>query len=64
MALIKVRGWQLLMITMIAIPILSKLAKQIEEKAEKTEAEWDDVLAGAFRTVIEFLKSSEAFEKT
>lgn len=64
MALIKVRAWQRILITLLVIPALDKIAAILFKKAEETPGEWDDLLAGAFKTVIEFLRSPEAFEET
>lgn len=64
MALIKVRGWQLFLINIIVVPVLMKVAVALKEQAKKTPNEWDDIMAAAFESVIEFLKSPEAFEKT
>lgn len=64
MAIVKLRSWQLILIKLIVLPVLRKLGDQLEKKAVETPQEWDDVIAGAFKTVVEFLNSSEAFEET
>lgn len=64
MSLIKLRGWQLMLVKAIALPVLKKLSAQIKAKADASPAEWDDVIAGAFETVVAFLESPEAFEET
>ncbi len=64
-ALIRLRGWQLMLVRAIAIPILRKIASDMEKRAKATkDNKWDDVLAGAFSTVVEFLSSPETFERT
>jgi len=64
MAVIKLRGWQLILVRAIVLPVLERICKGIEEKAAATPEEWDDVLAGAFRTVVEFLKGPGSMEET
>lgn len=64
MGLIKLRKWELILARMVAIPTLEKIVAAMEAKAKQTPGTWDDVLAGAFRAVIEFLKSPETMEET
>ena len=64
MGLVKVKGWQLSLIRMIVLPVLSRIHAILEKKAQETPEEWDDVLAAAFKIVIEFLKSPQVFEET
>jgi len=64
MGVIKLRKWELILVRMVALPTLERVARTMEEKAKQTPASWDDILAGAFRAVIEFLKSPEAIEET
>jgi hypothetical protein len=53
-----------MLINLLVIPILEKVAKALEEKAAETPAEWDDVVAGALRTVIEFFKTPGVVKET
>jgi len=63
MGLIKVRSWVMTLISLLVVPSLQKIYSQLKEKADATPETWDDVLAGAFKTVIDFLGSPEAFEE-
>ena len=62
--MIKLRKWQLVLIYMLCLPILDKICSALQKKAQETPEEWDDVLVGAFKVVIEFLKAPETFEET
>jgi len=63
-ALIKLRGWQLMLVKLIALPILRKVVIATKAKAAETPNDWDDILGNAFEVVINFLESPEAFEET
>lgn len=64
MGLIKIRGWQLILITLIVIPVLRRVADVLDKKAKETPGEWDDIAVGALKTAIEVLQSPEIFEQT
>ncbi|MFH1640605.1 MAG: hypothetical protein ABIA66_01440 [Candidatus Omnitrophota bacterium] len=63
-ALAKVRGWQLVLIKVIVVPILKMLSSALKKRAAETPDEWDDIAAAAFETVVAFLESPESFEET
>lgn len=52
-----------LIVSMVVVPVLEKLATDLEEKAKKTPETWDDVLCGAFKTVVEALRSPGFFSE-
>ena len=52
----------IMLIGIIVVPVLSKICVALKEKAQQTPETWDDVLVGAFETVLEFLKSPGIFE--
>lgn len=56
-ALVTLPQYAIMLIEMVAVPILDKIATQLEASAAKTPETWDDTLAGAFRVVVEALKS-------
>lgn len=60
--MVKVPTWALFVISAVAVPILDKIATQLEAYSTKTPETWDDVLAGAFRTVVDALKTGSIFE--
>jgi len=63
--MIKLRGWELMLVRMLALPILEKLIDMLVEKAESdSEDNWMDVVANSMKIVIEFLKAPETFEET
>lgn len=59
--MIKVAGYIIVLLGMVVIPILDRVATALEEAAKKTPESYDDILAGAFRTVVDALKSGEIF---
>ena len=52
----------IMLIGIIVVPVLTKICVALKEKAAQTPETWDDVLVGAFETVLEFLKSPGIFE--
>ena len=60
--MIKVPSYLLLLVSLLVVPILDRVAAALEEQAKKTPESWDDVLAGAFRTVVDALKTGSIFE--
>jgi hypothetical protein len=48
---------------LVAIPILKKVADALEQHVEESEAEWDNVLVGALKTVIEFFETPDVFQE-
>ncbi|MDY6862912.1 MAG: hypothetical protein SV062_07985 [Thermodesulfobacteriota bacterium] len=62
--MIKLRGWEMALVRKIALPILRKVSGTLKEKAEATPETWDDVLAGAFDTVVSFLEAPDTFGET
>ena len=52
----------IMLIGIIVVPVLSKICIALKEKASQTPETWDDVLVGAFETVLEFLKTGGVFE--
>lgn len=64
MAYVKMRGWQLFLISALVIPILDRLATQLEKNAPTTPEQWDDIAAGALRVVVDLLKNGKLFEET
>lgn len=60
--IVKLPSYAVMLIGMVAVPILDKIATQLEAQAAKTPETWDDVLSGAFRTVVDALKSGVLFE--
>ena len=62
MGMIKVKKWELLLITRLGIPILKKISYWVTKKAEEdTEENWLDGIAAALSIVIEFLEDPEVF---
>lgn len=59
--MIKVAGYIIVLLGLVVVPILDKAAIALEEAAKKTPESYDDILAGAFRTVVDALKSGEIF---
>jgi hypothetical protein len=57
----KLAPYLILLIGLLVVPVLEKIALQLEAKAKQTPEEWDDIAAGAFRTVIEFFKTPDIF---
>lgn len=64
MAILKLRGWELMLIKAVGLPILSKIVEILKERAAETETKLDDALVGAFETVIMVLSNPEMFEET
>jgi len=58
----KLPQYIILLIGVIVVPVLSKVCTTLKEKAAKTPEEWDDILVGAFETVLEFFKNPGVFE--
>jgi len=46
----------------IVVPVLIRVCAALKEKAAQTPADWDDIVVGAFETVLEFLKNPGLFE--
>ncbi len=46
----------------LVVPTLSKICEELKKKAAETPATWDDLVVGAFETVLEFLKTPGIFE--
>lgn len=61
--MIKLRSYELMLFKLVAIPILKKVADALEQHVEESEAEWDDILVGALKTIIEFLENPDVFQK-
>lgn len=61
--MIKLRSWELMAVKLIAVPILLKIVTALEQHVAETPAEWDDVLVGALKTVIEFFEAPDVFQK-
>lgn len=59
--MIKVPNWVLFLLPLVVRPILVKLADALDEQAKKTPENWDDILAGAFRTVVDALGTEGLF---
>jgi len=64
MAIAKLRGWEILLIRAVALPILTKILEIARKKAAETPTELDDALVGAFEVVISFLQTPDMFEET
>ena len=62
--MIKVRGWFMVVLLKMIVPGLQIVHDKIHEKVEASPEKWDDILCGAFETVIDFLKSPDSFEET
>lgn len=60
--MIKVAPYIIMLLGLIVVPILDKVATALEESAKKTPDSYDDILAGAFRTVVDALKTGGIFE--
>jgi len=60
--MIKIPQYLIFLIGIVVCPILDKIATALEKHASETPENWDDVLAGAFRTVVEALKAPGLFE--
>lgn len=58
----KLPQYIILLIGVIVIPVLSKICISLKERAAQTPETWDDILVGAFETVLEFLKNPGVFE--
>lgn len=58
----KLPQYIILLIGVIVIPVLSKICVSLKERAAQTPETWDDILVGAFETVLEFLKNPGIFE--
>ena len=60
--MIKMKGWEVMLVKMLALPILEKLALALKEKAESDgKTNYLDVLSNAILVVINFLKSPDTF---
>lgn len=58
----KLPQYIIMLIGVIVIPVLSKVCVALKKRAEETPETWDDILVGAFETVLEFLKNPGVFE--
>ncbi|MDY6893882.1 MAG: hypothetical protein SVO01_00465 [Thermotogota bacterium] len=62
--MVKLKGWQIMLIMQLVVPVLERLQKMVAAKAvEDAEENWLDVVAEAFKSVIDILKSGEVFVK-
>lgn len=48
--------WSVILVKAVVIPVLRNVGAIFETEAKKTTEQWDDVAAGAFKTVIEVLE--------
>ncbi len=60
--MIKVAPYIIMLLGIVVVPILDKVATALEQQAAKTPETYDDILAGAFRTVVDALKTGGIFE--
>ena len=58
----KLPQYIIMLIGIIVIPVLSRVCVALKEKAAQTPETWDDLMVGAFETVLEFLKNPGVFE--
>jgi len=58
----KLPAYVIFLIGAIVVPVLSKVCEALKKKAQETPETWDDVVVGAFETVLEFLKNPGIFE--
>jgi len=52
-------SWVMILLNAVVIPILDQVATTLEAAAKKTPDVYDDILAGAFRAVVEALKTAK-----
>ncbi len=57
----KLPAYVILIVGLVVVPILEKVAAGLEAKAKETPEDWDDILYGSFKAVIEFFKQPQVF---
>jgi hypothetical protein len=62
--MIKVRAWELTLITRLVIPLLKKITFELKARAEETDTQIDDMAIGFLETVIDFLSTDGLIETT
>jgi len=58
----KIPAYVIFLVAAIVVPVLTKICVALKKKASETPETWDDVVVGAFETVLEFLKEPGLFE--
>lgn len=59
--MIKLREWELKLISLVVVPLLTKLLSILREKANQTETSIDDYLIGCLEVVIDVLLAGNLF---